>query len=861
MRYFLQANKYRCRRASWLLLICLTFFIAPRSIAQSPANNNWAVGTTIDKAKPLDEIFVMNVPAKMISVVDGTGREYFRSSAKGVVSFRIAAGLGTHKVFLVNARNEKQLIKSIEVDARTTINDGGYYRDMFHLFYRGMFADADAKDGTYPITWNNKTYRVVVPWTLDNFHTNKGLQYFLPNGRELVDIMRQSQREDGMIYSFIQYMPNADYFLTRDKWSGYSKPIGDKVFVRQPTENHPEYIYVNTIYACWKTDADDKWMQQNLSSAASALDYCQKDPARWSKRFGLLKRVYTIDSWDFAVEDEYMPDLGITNSMVIDPVKSKFGVFFGDNTGYITACYQLSEMYQHAGDQQQSLKWKKRGDEIRARLDKLAWNGRFFTHFIDEDSTVKRQLGVDEKTQLAQSNAYSLNRSIDSSQSKAIIKEYIQLKGRLPEGSPGEWYAIYPPFQKGFGAHNDIWQYMNGGVGGHVAGELALGAYNHGYERYGTDILHRLFELGKKYDNKIWFAYTGAMLPPPPAPEYKTVSLANYANMDITNTENGPAFPWMLSKRPGDDLQSLPTGSQQFAGIRFNVINPSTNNRKAVVAISRQPDFPASVEIPINANAGCVYLLHTSSKSESENIVGHVKFNYDDGSEKLQYLVMEKQLTYWWFSQLKTDHSGIAWYSKNKVSEGVGLSWCALNNPSPNKKIKSISFNASAGNGIYTLFGLTLSDREHYVPVKATSYGGPDNWAASTAMAAMVQGLAGVDNGIKSEAFANALIAPRWASSKTDSVAVTIRFAASRGYVSYNYLHQKESKQIRMDIAGSGRQSQLHLLLPANASAAREVLQDGKPISFQNTVTTEGEHYVDAVLMYQGAASLVIRYQ
>jgi hypothetical protein len=285
-----------------------------------------------------------------------------------------------------------------------------------------MFADADAKEGTYPITWNGKTYHVVVPWVLDNFHTNKGLQYFLPNGKELVDIMRQSQRDDGMIYSFIQYMPNADYWLTRDKFSGYSKMIGDKVFVRQPTENHPEYVYVNTIYACWKSNGDDEWMKKNLSSASRALNYCLADRARWSSRFGLLKRVYTIDSWDFAVEDEYLPDIGITNSMIIDPDKSKFGVFFGDNTGYITACYQLAEMMQYSGDAKNASLFKKRGDELKDRLDKLAWNGKFFTHFIDEDPAVVRKLGVDEKAQVAQSNAYSLNRDITAVQSKAIIR-------------------------------------------------------------------------------------------------------------------------------------------------------------------------------------------------------------------------------------------------------------------------------------------------------------------------------------------------------------------------------------------------------------------------------------------------------
>ena len=68
--------------------------------------------------------------------------------------------------------------------------------------------------------------------------------------------------------------------------------------------------------------------------------------------------MYTIDCWDFAVEDEYMPDIGITNTMIIDPVKSKFGVFFGDNTGYISACNQLAEMLEKTGDTADAKKYR-----------------------------------------------------------------------------------------------------------------------------------------------------------------------------------------------------------------------------------------------------------------------------------------------------------------------------------------------------------------------------------------------------------------------------------------------------------------------------------------------------------------------
>jgi hypothetical protein len=825
--------------------ITCTMVLANNGIAQTMLFPS-GISKKVTQASPLDQLIITNAKGNVVVVIDGNGNEYFRSAIKPIIPFTVGGALGKHSVLSIDQNNQKKVILEFDVNATTSVDDGGYYKNMFHLFYRGMFADADAKDGTYPVTWNEKTYRVIVPWVLDNFHTLKGLQYFLPNGKELIDIMRQSQREDGMIYSFIQYMPNADYWLTRDKYSGYSKKIGDKVFVRQPTENHPEYIYVNTIHACWKSDGDDEWMKKNLKSASLALDYCLKDPSRWSKRFGLLKRVYTIDSWDFAVEDEYMPDIGITNSMIIDPVKSKFGVFFGDNTGYITACYQLSEMFQFANAAANAAAWKKRGDEVKERLDKLAWNGKFFTHFIDEDPTVIRKLGVDEKSQLAQSNAYSLNRNISASQSKAIIKTYMDLKNNLPVGSPGEWYAIYPPFQKGFGTHGDIWQYMNGGVGGHVAGELALGAYNNGYEKYGTDILNRLFELGKKYDNKIWFAYTGSIpSSPPPSPVYRSLDLSAFANMDITNTANGQAIPWMMSKRTGDDLHTLSFGKQTLASINFQIIDPSQNNRKAVLAISRQKGFPASAEIPVNDTAGCIYLLHTSAKAASENIVGHVKINYEDGSNKLQYLVMEKHLTYWWFSQLKTDYSGIAWYGKNDVSEGVGLSWCALNNPSPNKKIKSITFEAPEGDGIYTLFALTLADKPHYIPVKPTSFGGPDNWAAATAMTAMVEGLAGIKNAQGSQAYTSAVVSPKWTTTPADSISVCIRYAASNAYTAYKFYHYKTKKQIELYITGSGKKTKVHLLLPDGALQAKTVTMNGKPILFTNSRQEEGASYVD----------------
>lgn len=822
-------------------------------IIRDPKTN---LSQIVSEAKPLDELILVGAKGKQVQISDGAGVIYFVSGTREMIPFIVGGALGTHVINGISAEGKKIELFRFRVTTVTGIDDGGYHKKMFDLFYKGMGVGQETG-----IRWNGKYYRYFEPWVLDHCQNMMGLKYFLPYGSEFVDLMRQTQRKDGMIYSFVQTGTNADYFFTRDKVSGYTQRIGDQVFTRQPTENHPEYLFVNTIYQCWQATANDTWMETNLGAASRALDYALHDPARWSHRFGLLKRVYTIDSWDFAVEDEYTPDLGITSSMMIDPVKSKFGIFFGDNTGYITACYQLAEMLEHAGRNEDASVYRQRGEDLKKRLNALSWNGKYFTHFIDEDSTVVRHLGVDEKSQIAQSNAYSLNRDISAAQSRTIIETYLDLKNRLPVGSPGEWYAIYPPFPKGFNKHDTLWQYMNGGVGGHVAGELARGAYANGYEEYGTDILNRLFELGKKYDNKIYFSYTGSLPPssPSPAPVIKPLDITGEANMDSWTNGNAQSLKWMNSNREGDDFRDLPTGDQDFHNIRFHLIDPEKNNRKAVVAVSRSNGLPALVEIPVNRKAASVYLLHTSSKPASENVVGVVVFKYADGSSRTNYIMYGKHLTYWWFSELKTESSGIAWYGKNKVSEGIGLSWCMIDNPEPQKQIVSLVIEAPAGNGIYTVFAISLSDRKREVPVNPVSYGGPDNWAAATAMAAMVEGLAGVKNVAGTRAYSFPEVSPRWTTTKSDSVNVNIRYAASDGYVAYRFIHRPEKKQIEILATGSGKKMDFEVLLPAGFEQVKTVSMGNKNIPFN---IRKMEHSVYAVFDIKNTdlKNVVIRY-
>jgi hypothetical protein len=768
--------------------------------------------TVVSEAQPLDTLVVLAGGTGSVEVRDGAGTSYFKAPLSGRVSFRAGGALGAQAVVIRDSSGAEVGRAAFTLVAETRIDDGGKYRDMFALFRSGM--NAYSPDGVDTAVWNGKTYRFFVTWVLDNYHTGKGMRYFSPYMTGLLDMMRSTQREDGMIWSNLNTGSTA-YYKTAYGPFGYVRKYGDRYFVRQPAENHPEYIYVNSIYQAWKTTGNDLWMSQALASAKRALDYSITDPARWSKRFELLKRVFTIDSWDFQIDDANTPDIGLTNTMLIDPKKSKFGVFFGDNVYYAQACEQLAEMLAHEGDAAGAARYTERAAGIRHRLDALSWNGRFFTHFIDEDPSVRRDTGVDMKTQIAQGNAYALNCGIGREHSAAIIETYIDLKAHLPPGSPGEWYAIYPPFERGFGMHDQKWQYMNGGVGGHVAGELARGAFENGFEAYGRDILDRLTDLARRNGNKISFAYTGSIPAAPPPARFTPLDLSGVANMDVGEQGGPESKPWMMMGKAGDDIRGLPTGRQVFAGIDFIIADPGKDGGRVAAAVSRRAGLPSSLSVPVHAEAKCVYLLHTATKPTSENVCGSLAFEYSDGTRKIQYMIMGKELTYWWFPELKTAMSGIGWHGPSLVADDVGLSWCAVDNPEPGKTIASITLRAPDDDGIYAVVGMTLADRAHYVAPSPVSYGGPDNWAASTAMAALIEGLAGIKDGKLSQAFAHPIVSPRWDPSATRDVRVVVRYPASQGYVAYRFGSDPVGRVLTMTITGSAAAADCHIPLPA----------------------------------------------
>jgi len=789
-----------------------------------------------------------------VEVCDAKSRVYF--TGHGEVEFAVGGALGKHTVNYLDENGKTVKTSEFFVDAKTEVKDDkGIFSELINMLeYTMRWCFAKDGSGVGKTPYKGKDYYSAVVWILDHYHTCKGFQYFSPHTNGLVDLLKLIQREDGMIWSFLYPNDYGQYFRSAyERPYGYAKEIepGGYVAGRQPVENHCEYNYVECAHLVWKSSGDDMWMKDILQSCKRALDYTKNSNVRWSDKYQLLKRGYTIDSWDFQPQDQYLPEFALGREMQIDPDRTKFTIFYGDNTGYAMACDKLAEMLEYAGQMPDAEEYRSRASDIRRRLDALAWNGRFYQHRIEEDETVKRDLGADEATQISLSNAYTLNRNCTQEQGAAIIKSYMGIRDNLPSGSPGEFYAIYPPFEKPvFGSgDNHKWQYMNGGVHGHVAGELARGAFTHGFEKYGAEILQWANDIAKKSSGMLRFAYTGGYEPAPPPQKFTTVDISQHTNMSLSCEGE---TPWMFDGLK-NEIPTFPLGRFEHDNVPYDVAG--------VAAISTLHNLPKQMCVPLDApqQVGSIYLLHASNHCTDSALVAMVVFEYTDGTRATRAIKYDENVANYCFANLKKERAGVAWKGENHQFFGVAVLWAEIINPEPDKITKCISFEAGPDGACYAVLGLTLADRQAYIKPPLESSGGPDNWSAGLCMAALIEGLAGITESHQSTMFDHAQIAPRWLAADTKTVSVTARYAASDGYVAYEYSHNQEKKCITLTATGSGDMADFSVLLPQGATGVASVTA-GASIPF-TTQKVEDSTYVNFQLAINAPVCIELCYR
>jgi hypothetical protein len=165
----------------------------------------------------------------------------------------------------------------------------------------------------------------------------------------------------------------------------------------------------------------------------------------------------------------------------------------------------MARLYAYFNEPVLSRFWEEQAIGLRTRLNRLCWNGRFYTHF--KKITPVSIPGADEDRQLSLSNPMAINRgAAPPGMADAMIQEY--RRRREKTAAFAEWFSIDPPFPDGiFGdAKLKKGAYVNGGIMPLVGGELARAALASGWEEYGADILRHYFDLIRKTgESYLWY--------------------------------------------------------------------------------------------------------------------------------------------------------------------------------------------------------------------------------------------------------------------------------------------------------------------------------------------------------------------
>ena len=255
--------------------------------------------------RPLErgEVVTSAAGAAEVSVTDGAGQAYFRSSLSAglPVAFAARGHAGWHHARVLDGKGKTLATARFRVQPETHIRCGTEsFGDLALLMQRSMLQF----DEYYP-WWeiNGKMHRMLVCWGRDHVYTLKSRKYFLGDVQSGMDYWLDSQEPSGMFWDCIHKNPNypGHAWFGEALGEGFFRYDDDMKYIvrRIPVEADCEYLYTEGVWHAWKASGDDGWMAKQLPRLELALTYNTSHPTRWSEKRGLVRRSFCMDSWDF----------------------------------------------------------------------------------------------------------------------------------------------------------------------------------------------------------------------------------------------------------------------------------------------------------------------------------------------------------------------------------------------------------------------------------------------------------------------------------------------------------------------------------------------------------------------------------
>lgn len=330
-------------------------------------------------------------------------------------------------------------------------------------------------------------------WIRDHVHMMKAFRHWEYDLKSFLQYIIDRQTEEGFYFELIKQMTDEHWKMVNpDCYKLF--PEDSVALVRLELEADVEYLVVEGAWQYYRATGDLDWIKSILPSLEKSIEYMTSAPKRWSKEYGLVIRPFTIDTWDFTNDPRVSADRRIHDD---EPMS----IMHGDNSGVYAAMNILAFFNDKFGNKDKALSWRARAEQLKSNMFKHLWNGKFFMHQLHIGHK-----GVDDKEseRLSLSNGYDMNRGVTNlMESRAIIQEYIDR--RKTTKAFAEWFSIDPPYSRYL--KYPAGEYVNGAISPFTAGEVALAAFNNGYEEYGWDIISRMMVIAEK-EKRVNFLYS-----------------------------------------------------------------------------------------------------------------------------------------------------------------------------------------------------------------------------------------------------------------------------------------------------------------------------------------------------------------
>jgi len=340
---------------------------------------------------------------------------------------------------------------------------------------------------------DDRVLMVCINWIRDHIHEMKAFRHWEQDLKGFMDFILDHQSDEGWFFEMIKPLDDMHWSFVSEKF--HKKFESDHLAAtRLELEADIEYLMVEGAVRVYQATGDEAWIRAALPKLEKGIEYMTHDPSRWDGEHGLVKRPFTIDTWDFTSR----PDCGHNRRIEVDTPMS---IMHGDNSGVYQAMKQLQWLNERFGNDEKASEWAARAETLRENMMKHLWNGKFFIHQLHLNHP-----GLDdqEALRLSMSNAYDMNRGVlTPDQIRTVISEY--KSRRESTAAFAEWFSIDPPYSIPFGRHAKN-TYVNGGITPFTAGELAKAAFENGEEAYGWDIIRRIDALIQE-TGELYFLY------------------------------------------------------------------------------------------------------------------------------------------------------------------------------------------------------------------------------------------------------------------------------------------------------------------------------------------------------------------